>query len=180
MNNRRAFFMAMVLHGLLLLSVLSWHFLKDSEAGLNSATIITSYFYNSAQLSTPQPVVHTITQTHHYTDIKRNSTQANKKKFIYKNTQGHDELAETLHNLIQAQQVYPQDALFAQATGTVAVSFDVTPEGHIINIHLTSSSHHESLDQAALRAVAQIDPVHAITLKTTEHFQVHLVFELQS
>lgn len=180
MNNRYAFLMAIALHGLLLFGIWSLQFSKPSEAGLKNAAIITSYFYNQIELPKPQPLTHPIAQSTHHTEIKKISIENNPQHFIYKNTQGHDELAQTLHNLIQAKQVYPQDAVFTQAAGTVSVSFDVTPEGHLSDIRLISSSHHASLDEAALQAVAHIDPVRAFTLKTVEHFQVHLVFELQS
>lgn len=94
--------------------------------------------------------------------------------------QNPDALLALLHNAILAKQQYPASALSLKRHGTVQVGFVLQPDGTAHDIELLQSSGTRSLDQAALRTIAEASPFAgtAAYLSQNKHFSLDVVFTL--
>ena len=79
---------------------------------------------------------------------------------------------------IDAQKVYPKEAIMAGETGNVTISFDYTG-GVVSNIHVDRSSGSRALDKSAMQAVKSAAmPPKPAELVNQSHFVVILNFNL--
>ena len=88
------------------------------------------------------------------------------------------EFSASMKAAIDAQKVYPKEAIMAGATGNVTMSFDYV-NGVVSNVHIDKSSGERSLDRSALAAVqkAQMPPKPA-ELAGINHFVIVISFNL--
>ena len=88
------------------------------------------------------------------------------------------EFTASMHAAIEAQKVYPKEAVIAGDTGTVTLSFDYT-NGVVSNIKVDKSSGSRALDRAAMNAVAKAQmPQKPAELAGINHFVILLNFSL--
>ena len=153
----KPFIAALILHGVMLVSL--WHPLQHStaRAGIVSASVVTAYF------SEVMPSSARVTPSAGHAQSR--TTQATEK---YHDTQGNDALLSRLHNLIQSQQRYPEVAALDGDAGAATVRFQLMPDGEVDAIQLIQSSGETTLDNAAIEAVKAIAPVaHTMLTKPT-------------
>lgn len=87
-----------------------------------------------------------------------------------------------LHDAIQAQQHYPEEALENKEEGIALVGFSLGLDGSIANLKLIKSSGNVKLDSAALSAVKRAAPFSKVTplLKPHNHFEIKIAFKIDS
>jgi periplasmic protein TonB len=76
---------------------------------------------------------------------------------------------------------YPHAALQRQIEGKVIVRFAISPEGRLLSLSIARSSRHDTLDQAALKAVKDAAPFSSpppSLLKGTLVVEIAIIFEL--
>jgi len=88
------------------------------------------------------------------------------------------EFSASMLAAINAQKVYPKEAVMAGETGETVVSFDYV-NGVVSNIHVDRSSGSRSLDKAAMNAVQKAAmPPKPAELAGVAHFVFHIAFTL--
>lgn len=88
-------------------------------------------------------------------------------------------ILEILHNAIAEKQNYPESAIEFKRRGIVSIGFYVSSDGTLSQIKLIHSSGFSDIDHAAMDAVQESSPVHAVSnyLQQQEYFTVDVVFE---
>lgn len=86
----------------------------------------------------------------------------------------HDELLIMLHNLIQKQIAYVDALSLVAGNRKTKVAFDLLPNGHVEQVKIQHSSGLKFLDNLAVCAVKEIQPVAAAKrfLRSKRHFAV--------
>lgn len=176
----------------------------------NTQAVIDSYFFNEEQTSkSPVQTIQSIQKEtiephsekqlpiyHQMKELKTHKLPIKKqlkpnKKIMQRrhqatksmNSNEHQQterLVAMLHDQIQQVQIYPLSAMQLQREGRVKVAFILDQFGQVHHVRLIQSSHTQSLDEAAIKAVQMASPFKNVQpyLSAAQEFNIDVVFEL--
>lgn len=86
-----------------------------------------------------------------------------------------------IYQAISQHKEYPENADL-QKTTKVVISFVLNPNGEINAAHIAKSSGNSNLDQAALLAVNEAQPIQGVSeyLKSAQDFAIPIVYQPQN
>ena len=175
--------------GHLLFLVGAFVYIMEAKIGKKHAILPATYVYSEQKKSVSTPK---IIASQHKLALKNSSKKivethkfsVASQHFLSQELNVHNEnhdknVLEILHQAIAAKQIYPENSVQLNETGTVKIGFLLAPNGEISAISVLHSSGFSSIDEAARSAVSATSPIQSagIYLQKPEFFSVDVIFE---
>lgn len=185
MKMQSAFTISLMFH-LLIFMAFSLGFLSSTrtyKAGIADAKIVRAYSATVTQLhfqSRQHKQIKLTAKANTITVRRKFANVSGKKRSIATKGKPISGLIALLHAVIQGHQVYPPSAMEMERQGRVTVSFRLSPDGLVSNIHVLKSSGTASLDRAGVDAVRRAAPIKGVHeyIHQPRAFAIDVVFQL--
>ena len=174
MVKQRALISSLLLH-MILIAALLVHF-NPARVGDHTPKIVMAYLYHSNAIKNNNQLTHTTKPLTKKSAPKKQSkalikmyyTAAKQTRIISQQifkqqlSPGlHSQLLEALHDAIEKNQIYPEQASQLGLTGSVTLSFILHPNGNISNAQIVHPTRYTILNQSALATLQKVTPFNA-------------------